>query len=160
MRILFVTLGLIFTLSPYPQKVANQNPLVGNWKLVSSQAVYDNNGKPQDVLGPHPKGYLILTPEGRMMAVISSAGRKPGPSDAERAELWKSMIAYTGKYRIEGGDVVTTVDVSWNESWTGTDQRRHYKLEGNKLTLVTVPQPSPFFQGKTYSSTVVWEREK
>ena len=160
MRILFVTMGLILTLSPYPQKVTDQNPLVGNWKLISSQAVYDNNAEPQDVPGPHPKGYLILTPEGRMMTVATSTGRKPGPSDAERAELWKTMIAYSGKYRIEGNDLVTTVDVSWNEAWTGTEQRRHYKLEGNKLTLVTVPQPSPFFQGKTYTSTIVWEREK
>src|ERR1035437_7363172 len=102
MRILFVTMGLILTLSPYPQKVTDQNPLVGNWKLISSQAVYDNNAEPQDVPGPHPKGYLILTPEGRMMTVATSTGRKPGPSDAERAELWKTMIAYSGKYRIEG----------------------------------------------------------
>jgi hypothetical protein len=160
MRILLVTLGLIFTLSSYPQGVADQNPLAGNWKLISDQAVYDNDGKPRDVLGPHPKGYLLLTPEGRMMIIASSAGRKPGLSDAERAELWKSMVAYSGKYRIEGGDVVTTVDVSWNEAWNGTEQRRHYKLEGNRLMLVTVPQPSPFLKGKTYSATVVWEREK
>ena len=160
MRILLLTLGLIFTLSPSPQTAADQNLLVGNWKLISSQAVYDNNGVPQDVPGPYPKGYLILTPEGCMMAMSYSGIRQPGPSDAERAELWKSMIAYSGKYRIEGDDLVTTVDVSWNEAWNGTEQRRHYKLEGNKLTLVTVPQKSPFFQGKVYTSTVVWEREK
>jgi len=160
MRILLLTLGLIFTLSPYPQQAGDQNLLVGNWKLISSQAVYDNNGVPQDVPGPHPKGYLILTPEGRMMAMVYSGTRKPGPSDAERAELWKSMIAYSGKYRIEGDDFVTIVDVSWNEAWNGTEQRRHYKLEDDKLTVVTVPQKSPFFQGKSYTSTVFWEREK
>jgi hypothetical protein len=31
--------------------------------------------------------------------------------DAERAELHKSMLAYTGMYRVEGSDFITTVKV-------------------------------------------------
>jgi hypothetical protein len=137
---------------------ANQHPLVGNWKLVSVQVIVDN-GAPQAYLGEHPKGYLILTPEGRMMALATSDTRKPSASDAERAELWKSMFAYTGKYRIEGNDFVTIVDVSWNEEWNGTEQRRHYNLDGNTLTIETVPQPSPFDKRTSYAK-LVWEREK
>jgi hypothetical protein len=61
----------------------------------------------------------------------------------------KSMIAYSGKYRIEGNDFVTTVDVSWNEAWNGTEQRRHCTLDGDKLMIVSAPQPSTVFVGKT-----------
>ena len=69
------------------------------------------------------------------------------------------MFAYTGKYRVEGNDFVTIVDVSWNEEWNGTEQRRHYNLEGNKLTIETVPQPSPLDKQAFYAK-LVWEREK
>jgi hypothetical protein len=41
---------------------ATPEDLVGVWKLVSWQAIVDNE-PPQDVFGLHPKGYLILTRE-------------------------------------------------------------------------------------------------
>ena len=76
--------------------------------------------------GKRPKGYLVLTPEGRMIGILTSDTRKPGLGDAERAELHKSMVAYSGRYRVEGDQFITTVDVSWNEAWNGTEQRRTY----------------------------------
>src|SRR6202049_1721344 len=157
MRILLMAVVLIFTLSSYSQNAGHQNPLVGSWRLVSLHDVSDN-GEPQAVFGQHPKGYLFLTPEGRMMALATSDARKAGFSDAERTELEKSMFAYTGKYRVEGNDFVTTVDVSWNEAWKSTEQRRHYKLEGDQLTIVTVPRPSPINPKQTATATLVWER--
>lgn len=159
MRILLLTLGFFFTLSSYPQKVAQQHPLIGTWKLISLHDKYDM-GEPQPVFGEHPKGYLILTTEGRMMALGTSDIRRVGFSDAERADLEKSMFAYSGKYRIEGDDFVTMVDVSWNEAWNGTEQRRHYKLDGDKLTIVTLPRLSTFNPKQTATATLIWEREK
>ena len=158
MRELFLTLGLIFALSKYPLKAADQNPLVGTWKLISFQEV-SKEGVTRAVFGEHPKGYVILTPEGRFIALGTSETRIAGVSDAERAELEKSMFAYTGKYRIEGDDFVINVDVSWNESWNGTEQRRHYKLQGNMLTLVNLSVLSPI-TGKNITATLVWMREK
>jgi len=43
------------------------------------------------------------------------------------------MLASSGLYRVEGNDFITTVEVSWNEQWNGTEQRRHYRIEGDKL---------------------------
>src|SRR5712671_1062976 len=48
--------------------------------------------------------------------------------------------ASSGRYTVEGEKVVHHVDVSWNESWTGTDQVRFFKLEGDRLTITTAPQ--------------------
>ena len=92
MRVLLLSLWIILALFPHSKVAADQHPLVGNWKLISVQVIFDN-GTPQAVLGDHPKGYLILTPEGRMMALGTSDTRKPSGTDAERAELWKSMFA-------------------------------------------------------------------
>ena len=159
MRLLLLSLGIVLGLSPHPQTATEQDALVGSWKLVSYQRVLDN-GQPQNGLGEHPKGFVILTPEGRAVLLTTADGRKAATSDAGRAELWKSMVAYSGKYRVEGGDFVTSVDVSWNEEWNGTEQRRHFRIEGDKLILTTSPAPSPIYPGKTYYAEVVFEREK
>jgi len=160
MRLLLLSLGLAFLgVSAHPSPDTEQNPLVGSWRMVSYQRILDN-GAPQNGLGEHPKGFVILTPEGRAVLLTTADGRKPATSDADRAELWKSMVAYTGKYRVEGGDFITSVDVSWNEEWNGTEQRRHFKIEDDKLILTTSPAPSPIYPGKTYYARVVFERDK
>src|SRR5947207_16009502 len=80
---------------------AESDGLIGNWKLVSSQVIVENQ-PPQDLFGAHPKGFLILTREGRSIVVTTAENRRAGMSDAERAALHKSMLAYSGKYRSEG----------------------------------------------------------
>ena len=80
--------------------------------------------------------------------------------EAERAALHKSMLAHSGKYRIEGSDFITHVEVSWNEDWNGTEQRRHFRIEGDKLFIESVPAASIVFPGKTDFRRIVWEREK
>jgi hypothetical protein len=159
MRIVIVLLSFILGFSTQSRPAANQVSLVGSWKLVAYRIVVANEA-PRAALGEHPNGYLILTPQGRMSALLTAGDRKFGSSDAERAELWKSMVAYSGEYRTEGNDFVTTVDASWNEVWNGTEQRRHYKIEADRLSIVTVPQPSPIYGGKTYYAELVWQREK
>jgi hypothetical protein len=54
------------------------------------------------------------------------------------AALHKSMLAYSGKYRVEGNDFVTTVEVSWNEEWNGSEQRRHFRIDGEKLFITSL----------------------
>src|SRR5579859_1109298 len=124
-------LGILLAITS-PAFAAENDGLIGNWKLVSWQVIVDNE-PPQDVFGSHPKGYLVLTREGRSIVVTTAEGRKSGTSEAERAALQRSMLAYSGKYRVERDDFITVVDVSWNEEWNGTEQRRHFKLEGDRL---------------------------
>jgi hypothetical protein len=150
---------LMILFMPASALAAEPQDLVGVWKLVSWQVIVDNE-PPRDVFGLHPKGYLILTREGRAMALTTAEDRKPGISDAERAALHRSMLAYTGKYRIEGQDFVTRVDASWNQGWNGTEQRRHFRIEGDKLFIESAPAPSIVFPGKTDFRRIVWEREK
>lgn len=135
------------------------NSPIGTWKLVSWQIIAENE-PPTNLFGPHPKGYLVLTPEGRSIVLTTAEDRHPGMGDQERAALHKSMVAYTGRYRIEGHDLITTVEVSWNEEWNGTEQRRHFRIEGNKLFIESAPGPSIVFPGRTEIRRIVWERAK
>ena len=138
---------------------ADGDGLVGTWKLVSWQVIADN-GSPQNLFGAHPKGYLVLTPEGRSIVLTTAEKRQPGMGEKERAALQKSMLAYTGRYRVEGHDFITTVEVSWNEEWNGTEQRRHFRVEGNRLIIESAPAPSIIFPGKTDFRRIVWERSR
>jgi hypothetical protein len=131
--------------------------LVGTWKLVSWQVIVD--GQPQDLFGTHPKGFLILTGAGRAIVLTTAESRRAGDRTEERAALHASMVAYTGRYRVEGDEFVTTVDVSWNEQWNGTEQRRRFRIEGERLYIETAPAPSLVVPGRIDQRRIVWERE-
>jgi hypothetical protein len=141
-----------------PIIAAKDHSLVGDWKLISSQVLVEDQA--HDLFGSSPKGYLILTPQGRLCAITIAEHRKPGEGDLERAALHRSMLAYTGKYRVEGSDFVTVVDASWNEVWNGTEQRRHFRIEGDQLFIESAPAPSILFPGRVDFRRIVWQREK
>ena len=155
MRILF----MIFLAISSPLFAADGDALVGTWKLVSWQVIVENE-PPQNVFGEHPKGFLVLTRDGRSIVLTTAENRRRGMGDAERAALHKSMLAYSGRYRVEGHDFITVVDVSWNEEWNGTEQRRHFRIEDDKLYIDSAPAPSILFPGKTDFRRIVWQREK
>jgi hypothetical protein len=152
-------LVLIFLFVTGPACAQDTNGLVGTWKLVSSDSIIEKE-PPQSTFGPHPRGYLIITQGGRLMIMMTSDNRKAGMADAERAALHKTMAAVSGKVRVEGEEFVISVDVSWNESWNGTEQRRHFKIAGDKLFVETAPGPSLIFPGKTSFGRLVFERDE
>jgi hypothetical protein len=98
-----------------------------------------------------------------MMTIIVDSDRKkpagPVASAPEAEALFRSMAAYAGTYTITGNQVVHHADVSWNETWTGTDQVRNYAFEGDRLMLATAPSPNPF-TGKMSIRTLAWEKIK
>lgn len=132
--------------------------VVGNWKIESFVNEELATGKKTAPLGEHPKGYLIYTPQGRMVALLVHETRSPPKVDEDRINLHKYMIAYSGRYTVEGDKVVHHVDVSWNQAWTGTDQVRFVKVEGDRLTITTAPLKDPI-TGAEVRGVSVWERE-
>ena len=142
--------GLFFPLSSLAQQ-----PAVGTYKIVSY--VIEIDGQPREIFGKSPRGYAIITPA-RIAFVITAEDRKFGTSADEKSALWDSMIAYTGTYRVEGDDLITSVDTSWNETWNGTQQTRKWKAQGNRLTLTSVPAPYARDPSKLIVARVVWER--
>ncbi|HET9814513.1 MAG TPA: lipocalin-like domain-containing protein, partial [Xanthobacteraceae bacterium] len=102
------------------------------------------------------------TREGRMFVVIVR-GERPKPesvakmSDQQRADLFRSMTAYTGKFKFDEKVIEHDIDISWNEVWTGTKQIRYARREGNRIILTTPQQPRPI-DGKVSETTLVWEK--
>src|SRR5262249_47918590 len=88
--------------------------IVGVWRLVS--VVYEDaqTRERTPVLGEHPKGRQIATAEGHWLALVTADGRKIPQTDEERAQALRSMIAYTGRDRVEDGTAVTKVAADLN----------------------------------------------
>jgi len=137
--------------------------ILGNWKMVSWQVEDLSSGETRDALGPNPRGYITYTPDGRVMVIVLRVGRpKPAalvPTAEEKLALYDSMFAYAGTYTIDAEKVVHHIDMSWNESWTGTSQMRFLCLEGDSLTYVGAPAKNPM-NGRDCVHKVVFERSR
>jgi hypothetical protein len=134
--------------------------IVGTWELVS--VVYEDIASKQrsPVYGEHPRGIQIATPEGCWLALMTAEGRAIPKTDADRAQALKSMIAYTGRYRVERGQVITKVEAAWNEAWVGGEQVRNIRFEGDRLYIESPPMPHPNINDTTVRVIVVWQRER
>lgn len=157
MRAALVCLGLLLLPGP-PARADEQDKLVGAWKIVSAVVEDLQTREQKPLYGEHPKGYLILLASGRMMSLLVSEGQKAPQTDEERSLAYRSMVAYTGKYRVDGNKWITKPDVAWNDAWL-VDQERYFRIEGDKLYIETAPQVNPNF-GKLVRVTLIWEREK
>jgi Lipocalin-like domain len=136
-----------------------QRQIVGTWKLVSVN--YEDVASKQrtPIYGEHPNGIQIATPHGRWLALMTGEGRAIPKTDAERAQALTSMIAYTGRYRVENGQVITRVEAAWNEGWVGGEQVRNIRFEGDRLYIESPAMPHPNISDKTVRVIVVWQRE-
>lgn len=132
--------------------------VVGVWKLVSFERKLASGAiiKP---FGEAPSGKLIQTRGGHAMWVIMSENRKaptgPVPTDAERIELFKSMLAAGGTYKIEGSKSVFHYELSSPQSATGKDVAYEVAVDGDRQTVT-----SPALKGPDGEFVLVstWER--
>jgi len=137
---------------------ALRKQIVGTWALVSVVDEATTTKERTPIYGEHPKGIQIATAAGRWFALMTAEGRMIPKTDEDRAQALKSMIAYTGRYRVEDGKVITKVEAAWNEAWVGGEQVRHIRFEGDKLFIESPPMPHPNINDKTVRVIVVWQR--
>ena len=160
MRLLAIALTAYCFLQPrlaLAEDTARQ--LAGSWKL-TSWTIQVIGGEATEPFGPNPKGRAVFASDGYVVFVIVGANRKPAANDGESAALLKTLLAYTGKFTIDGDKFTTKVDMSGNELLTGQEQVRYFKLDGDKLSIRTAEQVSAVYPGKRVVGTLTWERER
>jgi hypothetical protein len=133
--------------------------LLGTWKLISCFMEDVQTRERTAIWGEYPNGYLVLTADGRWIVVQTAEGRKAPQNDEDRAAAFRSMLAYSGRYRTDGDRIVIKVDISWDESWNGSEQIRQYRLQGDRLHIEAAPQPYANFGGKVMGGILVWMRD-
>ena len=159
MRALFVCALLLLVCGA--AHAADKDRIVGTWKLVAVAYEDAKTGERTSVLGEHPRGYQIATPQGRWLALVTADGRPVPKTDEDRAKALRSMIAYSGRYRVEDNKVITKVEVAWNEAWVGGEQVRFLRFEGDDvLNIESPPMPHPNVNDKMVKVIVTWARDK
>ena len=137
------------------------NKIIGTWKLVSYEVEVQATGQRGPVMGEKPTGYATFTPEGRVFFVLTGEARKPAKTDQERAGLLNTLVAYSGTYSIEGDKWTTNVEVAWNPEWVGSKEVRSFKLDGERLVVLTPWRIMPNWADKGMTRSIVtFERSK
>jgi hypothetical protein len=149
------SLAACLLVAPYLALAAESDSVVGTWKLVSYVVEVKATGEKMMVMGDNPSGYVVFNPEGRVFFVLTGDGRKPGKTDAEKAALLNTLVAYTGTYRVEDGKWITKVEVAWNPEWVGTEQVRPFVLEGNQLKVLTPWRNMPNWADKGETRSII-----
>ena len=118
---------------------SHHNPLVGTWRLIR-YADTPKGGKPVYVFGESPIGQFIFTEDGHMSVHISH--NPPNPKDAvvdpdPEACIPSWYCGYFGTYTVDakGHYWVTHVFGGNIPAYIGTDQKRTFKIVGERLVI-------------------------
>ena len=129
---------------------ADDNPLLGTWKLKSFVREVTGTGERYNQMGEQPDGYLSYSADGRMVAFFVAGNQlrpRNDPTDEERTKLHKEMLAYGGTYKLSPGKVVHLIDIEWDGRRLGTKQVRFYTVKADSLVIKTEPNRSPIDGG-------------
>jgi len=161
-RFLLGFISVCYLLMPLTVRAQDAKQLVGSWRVKTFDLQIVGEA-PTQPFGSDLKGSVVITENGRFIGVLSANNRKPATNIEERAALLGSLIAYTGKFTVDGDRITTKVDTSWNEIYSGTNQNqvRIFKFDGaDKLTLSTLEQDSAVRPDKRVVAILTFEREK
>ncbi|MBR0691993.1 lipocalin-like domain-containing protein [Bradyrhizobium lablabi] len=132
------------------------NSLVGTWKVLSFQIEFEDSDERDEPYGTNPDGYVVLTDK-RLIAVITRPKRA---MDQSAANLFDSMMAYSGRYRLQGDDCfITTVDSTWLPAWHGTEQVRYFKINEGVLSVVGLFRENPKYPGRRVRGVLTGRKE-
>ncbi|MBV8737228.1 MAG: lipocalin-like domain-containing protein [Alphaproteobacteria bacterium] len=141
--------------------ISPDHPIVGTWQLVSFTENDIETGAVTHPMGERAKAAVIYTADGYVITLFTAEGRTPPlaplSTDQEAVDLYRSMIAFAGRYELKGAKLVYHPEISWNEAWNGTTQERLYKVNPSRLEVSSVPAVSTL-TGRTTVFSLVWER--
>lgn len=140
---------------PYTKEDALRQNLIGTWELVSYQVEEKETGNFINAMGPAPRGRVVFTPDGWVAFNLEGSNRLAATTDTDRAQLMKTLVAYIGRYRVEGDQWITTVQTAWAPEWVGTEQRRTVTVDGQYADVVTPWRKMPNWAAGKLSRSII-----
>jgi len=136
--------------------------LLGTWRLISAeQRLSDGTIRPDPQTGPSGRGYLIYSDAGIMCAVLADSARPPwaavnAPTSQEIRAAFEGLVSYCGRFEVNEaeGYVIHHIELDRVPNLAGTDRKRFYSLQGNRLILRAAP-PLP---AGVEEWTITWDR--
>ena len=141
--------------------IYSDHPIVGTWRLTSFTEQNLETGEVRHPFGEAARAFVIYEANGYVATIFARSDRKPplGPqaTDQEAMDLYRSMIAFAGRYELSGNRLIYHPEISWNEAWNGTTQERVFEVSEKRLETKSVPAVSTLTGVRTLFS-LVWER--
>ena len=146
-----------------PQSSVARDRLIGTWRLVSA-GTFRRDGvfEPYPEYGPHPVGYLMYDPTGHMCVSLANPNHPhwanpEKPTDAEKRRSYDAFFAYCGTYEVRENEnrVIHRPEMGSWPHYIGTDQKRNFRLEVDRLILSEEETP-PGGERRRYQIT--WQR--
>ncbi|GEM16870.1 hypothetical protein NBRC3293_1367 [Gluconobacter oxydans NBRC 3293] len=142
-----------------PEQPTLKDQLVGTWNLVSYRVEEKDTGTFINAMGPSPRGRVIFTPDGWVAFNLEGSHRHPAETEADYPGLMKTLVAYIGRYRVEGNQWITQVQTAWAPEWVGTEQRRTVVVSGTTADVTTPWRKMPnWAQGRLSRSLIRFQR--
>jgi hypothetical protein len=133
------------------------SPLIGTWRVLSA-TVRTEGVEEERVVSSG--GYLVFTPEHRVIALVTKPGRKPATNEAEELELARSMVVYTGIFDLAPDHYAFYLEFSSTELNSDERQIRYYKIDGDNLTITTPMHASVVDRGSRTATVLRLERTR
>jgi hypothetical protein len=141
--------------------IYSDHPIVGTWRLTSFTEQNLETGAASYPFGEGARALVIYTVDGHVATIFAAADRKPPvaaqATEQEAIDLYRSMIAFAGRYELSGNRLIYRPEISWNEAWNGTTQERVIEVSEDRLETKSVPAISTLTGARTVFS-LVWER--
>ncbi len=144
MHSLLMAVLIAFTLAVAGPAGQSSTSIVGTWKIVK----YEDraaDGTLSYPYGTNPVGYFVYDVTGhlsvhimRTPALKSFPGMRDGTGDgASFRDAFLAYVAYFGTYTVDAakGTVTHHVEGSLRPDYTGTDQVRPFRIEGDRLII-------------------------
>ena len=131
----------------------------GTWRLEATrQHMTDGTVRPDPDLGARPSGYMMFdVATGKMCVTIANGDRAKwlnpsSPTADEAHDIYHQMVAYCAGWSVDDArsELVYTLEIDQSPNRTGTERRRRFAIERDRLVLY--PTPLPF-------GVVDWEVE-
>ena len=140
---------------------ANVHSIVGTWTLQSFSEQDIRTKAVSYPMGDKPKATVIYTAGGHVATIFAAAHRlAPAglrPTDSEAIQLFRTMVAFAGRYEINDKELIYYPEITWNEAWSGSRQVRYFEIAGDLLKISSAPAASTLGDAETIM-TMTWNR--
>lgn len=140
MKILVVVLGLVIAAPAAAQTIE------GRWKLIAAEDLRADGTVARYPWGRDPIGAIVVDRGWCYVQIMSSdvpaftAGAPP-IGEQMSAKLLSSYIAYSGACTVDEkeGSVTLTVDAAWRPNYVGTEQKRFFRIDKERMFFGPAP---------------------
>jgi len=144
------------------QQKSLKEQLTGTWTIVSNDNTASNGTKRQP-FGTHPKGYMVLSPEGRYLQILTNSDRPKFKANSrlegtpeENTAAVHATTATFGTWSIDEASKILLIrnEGGMYPNQVGTESKRTVSITGDELK---VSNPNP---GSGGTANSVFKRAK